>query len=225
MTQTFYLDYFNGSGSSLTVGADADQQRHGIYIGNRFTGSASEGDRGVARSIAARSIWPATGWIWPPSTCRERQPTTAPFRLATAPRNSPERSAERGPSRSSTTTIFSSTSSVSSGQTIDESRRGRAHPRAGAEVFRHDQRSRDFGETIDAANFLLSGTTFDFVEFGGDGRHAHPDRHDLESDRPYPHDRPLFEVGFHPRPRPRDRHPGEVRGMTKATVRERAFGE
>jgi hypothetical protein len=43
-----------------------------------------------------------------PSTCRERRPTTAPFRSSPTPRSSLERSAARGPS-ASTTPIFGST--------------------------------------------------------------------------------------------------------------------
>ena len=57
-------------------------------------------------------------------------------------------------------------SSVSAGQTINESRRGRAHLKQ-AQKFAGTISGFGTGDTIDAANFLLSGTTFHFVENSG----------------------------------------------------------
>ncbi len=88
-------------------------------------------------------------------------------------------------------------------------RRGRAHAQAGAGLRRHDQRVRNRGH--DRRDELCrDGDVVQFPrEFDGDRRHAHPARR--ESDRQYPDDRRLFELEFHPRPRQRDRHAGEVR--------------
>ena len=87
--------------------------------------------------------------------------------------------------------------------------RERAYARARAGLSRHDQRFRD--RRHDRRDELCRDC--DVVqfprEFAGDRRHAHA--HRRESDRQYPDDRRLFEQEFHPRPRQRDRHAGEVR--------------
>ena len=58
--------------------------------------------------------------------------------------------------------------------------------------------------------FVETATTYNFVEnIAGTGGTL--TLHDASSDRQYPDDRRLFELEFHPRPRQRDRHAGEVR--------------
>jgi hypothetical protein len=90
-------------------------------------------------------------------------------------------------------------------------RRGQAHARAGAVLRRHDLRFRD--PRHDRRDELCRDRNdVQFRrEFGHDGRHAHADRHESESDRQHPDDRRLFQLEFHSRPRQRDRHSGEIR--------------
>ena len=89
--------------------------------------------------------------------------------------------------------------------------RGYAHPHTGAEFrshaqrFRHRRQNRRNEPCRDRNEIQFRG------EYGGHGRHAHPDRHESESDRRYPDDRPLFQFEFHPRPRQRDGHAGANR--------------
>ena len=106
-------------------------------------------------------------------------------------------------------------SSVSSGQTINEFGAVR-----GALIL---EQAQSFAATI--SGFVRSPRRHDRRgelslfrndvqfrrEFGGHGRHAHADRQEPEFDRQHPDVRRLFEVEFHPRSRPRDRHAGEVR--------------
>ena len=102
-------------------------------------------------------------------------------------------------------------SSVSAGQTINETGAD-ALTLKQAQSFAATISGFGTGDTIDATNFLETANALQFRrEFGEDRRHAHPDRHEFESDRQYPDDRRLFELEFHPRPRQRDRHAGEVR--------------
>ena len=86
-------------------------------------------------------------------------------------------------------------------------------------------------DTIDATNFLETATSYNFFEnIAGTGGTL--TLTDTSSDRQYPDDRRLFEQEFHPRPRQRDRHAGEVRlserrsprraGMAGNRVRERS---
>ena len=89
-------------------------------------------------------------------------------------------------------------------------RRGRAHAQAGAVLRRHDQRFRDRRhDRRDELSPRPQRLQFR-REFGGHGRHAHAETR-RKSDRQYPDDRRLLELEFHPRPRQRDRHAGEVR--------------
>ena len=67
------------------------------------------------------------------------------------------------------------------------------------------------GDTIDAANFLFVRQRRSISSRISAGTGGTLTLHDGESDRQYPDDRRLFELGFHPRPRQRDRHAGEVR--------------
>ena len=65
-------------------------------------------------------------------------------------------------------------------------------------------------DTIDATNFVETGTSLNFVENTADTGGTLT-LTDGESESQYPDDRPLFEVEFHPRPRQRDRLAGDVR--------------
>ena len=113
-------------------------------------------------------------------------------------------------------------SRVSAGQTIDEIGVDRLTLKQ-AQNFHATINGFGTGDTIDAANFLLSGTT----SISPRTRRGPAARSPCTTRSLTAHildDRPLYELGFRPRPRQRDRHAGEVRGVTKATVRERAFG-
>ena len=112
-------------------------------------------------------------------------------------------------------------SSVSAGQTIDES---------GADALTLEQ-AQNFaatisgfgtGDTIDATNFLFSGTTFDFAENSGDTGGTLT-LHDGGLTANILMTGDYSKSSFDPRPRQRDRHLGEVRGMTRRPVRERVF--
>ena len=74
----------------------------------------------------------------------------------------PERSAARGPPNSQTP-IFCSNSSVSSGQTITETGAD-ALVLEQAQNFAATIRSFGTGDTIDATNFVETGTHYNFVE-------------------------------------------------------------
>ncbi len=151
-----------------------------------------------------------TGRISPPSTCRERRPTTARFR------STRHRGARRSGRRHGVLQPLKRQSSVRLERfgraDHQRDRRGRAHAQAGAVLRRHDQRFRD--RRHDRRDELSRPARDDVQfrrEYCGHGRHAHADRHESESDRQYPDDRRLFEQEFQPRPRQRDRHAGEVR--------------
>jgi hypothetical protein len=91
-------------------------------------------------------------------------------------------------------------------------RRGRAYSRAGAVLRRHDLRFRDWRHDRRGELSLSASNDVQFRrEFGEHGRHANADRQGSGSDRQNPNDRRLLELEFHPRPRQRDRHAGEVR--------------
>ena len=224
------LDIYLEGGSTLSIGG-ALTNTGTLDIG---TFGLSSSNSVTANSFVNSGTVDLTGHgtISPPSTCRERRPTTARFPSSPTPRSSPERSAARGPSASQTANLQFD-SSVSAGQTINET---------GADALTLEQ-AQNFaatisgfgtGDTIDAANFLLVRNDVQFRrEFGGDRRHAHADRHESQSDRQYPDDRRLFELEFHPRPRQRDRHAGEVRlsrrrhpraGVTRALAPRRRPG-
>ena len=100
--------------------------------------------------------------------------------------------------------------SVSAGQTISES---------GADALTLEQAQKfaatisgfGTGDTIDATNFVETGTTYNFVENSAMTGGTLTLTDTFEPDRQHPDDRPLFQLEFHPRPRQRDRHAGEVR--------------
>ena len=103
-------------------------------------------------------------------------------------------------------------SSVSAGQTINETGADALILKQ-AQSFAATISGFGTGDTIDATNFLAPpATTYNFVEnIAGTGGTLTLTDTSCESDRQYPDDRRLFELEFHPRPRQRDRHAGEVR--------------
>ena len=68
------------------------------------------------------------------------------------------------------------------------------------------------GDTIDATNFLETATSHSFLEnsMGTGGTLTLTDTSQSLTAKIHA-DRRLFELEFHPRPRQRDRHPGEIR--------------
>ena len=103
-------------------------------------------------------------------------------------------------------------SSVSFGQTIKETGEDDALTLKQAQSFAATISGFGTGDTIDATNFVETATSYSFLEnsMGTGGTLTLTDT-SRESDRQYPDDRRLFEQEFHPRPRQRDRHAGEVR--------------
>ena len=122
-------------------------------------------------------------------------------------------------------------SSVSAGQTIKES---------GSSALILDKAQSFAGTisgfgadgTIDATNFVETGTHYNFVENSAmtGGTLTLTDT-TLKSDRQHPDERRLFELELQPRPRQRDRHASEVRlsrrrrGPLRAWRRNQGKGE
>ena len=160
----------------ISIGAQSRRRLDSLSIAGALTntGRLDIGCGEASSSVTANSFVNSGTVDLPamrrePSTCRERRPTTARFRSPTTPRSLPERSTARGPSASPPTStappIFSSNSSVSSGQTITETGKGTdALTLEEAQSFAATISGFGTGDTIDATNFVETGTTYNFVE-------------------------------------------------------------
>ena len=166
-------------------GGDADQQRWAssdIWTSATATFRRPTPSPRIPSSTAGRSIWSATGRIWPRLDVSGATTNNGSISITTDTEELAGAVGGTG-SFSLSNANLQFNSSVSAGQTINES---------GADALILEQAQKfpatisgfGTGDTIDAANFLLSATTYNFVENSGTGGTL--TLHDAEPDRQYP---------------------------------------